>query len=367
MGDVMADMRNTTAREDLVTVALTTVLVVGGITDGWAHSNLPSTLETFFTPWHGLIYAGFAGLAAWTLWLAYRVRADAPRWWRDGWPAGYRAGALGVLVFGAGGLGDMIWHETIGIEVGLNAQFSPSHLLLVIGAILLAGSPVRAWWATAEHGLRTVTGVAALALSTALTTILLSHSNAFLTDAPTREFVPGNAASNGGLDAAGGVVALLGVDAYVFTTPIIAIPFLLAHRRRPTLGVGAAIVAGMVLFGMLMFEFPAPMAFGSLVAVLAALLADVIVVWLDAVRGPRAALRLPIAGGVYIALVWSGMLLGLQLDAGLRWPLEMITGIVVITAALGALLGGLAAPPASHRTPESHRVPAEPENAQIKS
>lgn len=363
----MTSGQPSTARDDLVTVLLTTVLVAGGITDGWAHSNLPSTLETFFTPWHGLIYAGFAGLAAWTFWLAYARRAAAPHWWRDGWPAGYRIGALGVLVFGAGGLGDMIWHETIGIEVGLNAQFSPSHLLLVIGGMLLASSPLRAWWASGEGGLRTATGVASLSLTTALTTILLSHSNAFLTDAPTRVFEPGGAASNGGLDSAGGLVALIGVDAYVFTTPLIAIPFLLAHRRRPTLGAGAAVVAGMALFGLLMFEFPAPMAFGSLVAVLAALLADVVVVWLDAVRGPRAALRLPIAGAVYVGLVWSGMLLGLHLDAGLRWPIEMVTGIVVITAGLGALLGGLAAPPASHRAAEPPRSAPVPEEARTTS
>ncbi|MFI5839572.1 hypothetical protein ACIA8K_07635 [Catenuloplanes sp. NPDC051500] len=360
----MTGTQRTTAREDLVTVLLVGVLVAGGITDGWAHSNLPSTLESFFTPWHGLIYAGFAGLAAWTCWQAYSRRDAAPRWWRDGWPAGYRVGALGVLVFAAGGLGDLIWHETIGIELGLNAQFSPSHLLLVIGAMLLASSPLRAWWAAGENGLRTVTGVASLALTTSLTTILFSHSSAFLTDAPTQPFAPGNAASNGGLDAIGGTTALIGIDAFVFTTPIIAIPFLLAHRRRPTLGAGTAIVAATALFGLFMFEFAAPMAIAALVAVLAALLADVAVLWLDAVRGPRAPLRLPLAGAVYVAMVWSGLLLGLHLDAGLRWPIEMITGIVVITAALGALLGGLAAPPATHVTPEPHTLVPAPEKAQ---
>ncbi|MDR7279723.1 hypothetical protein [Catenuloplanes atrovinosus] len=361
----MTSRLRTTAREDLITVVLAFVLVAGGNMDGWAHSNLSSSLESFFTPWHGILYAGLAGTAGWTFWLAYTRRAAAPRWWRDGWPAGYRVGALGALLFAAGGLGDMIWHETIGIEIGLNAQFSPSHLLLVIGGVLLVSSPLRAWWAAGEGGLRTVTGVISLALTPTVTTILLSHSSAFLSDAPVRPFDPGLA--NGGLASPAGTVALLGVDAFVFTTPVIAIPFLLAHRRRPTLGAGAAVTAGTALFGMFMFEFPAPMAFASFTAILAALLADVIVVWLDAVRGPRAALRLPIAGAIHVGLVWSGLLLGLHLDAGLRWPIEMITGIVVITAALGALLGGLAAPPASHLTPDPQRSAAAPESVPSKT
>lgn len=347
----MTGRPRTTAQEDLVTTLLATVLVVGANTDGWAHSNLASTLETFFTPWHGVLYAGLAGTAGWTFWLAYSRRATAPHWWRDGWPAGYRVGALGAVLFAIGGAADMIWHETIGIEVGLNTQFSPSHLLLVIGAVLMVSSPLRAWWASGEGGLRTVTGIVSLALAPAVTTILLSHSSAFLADAPTRPFDPA-AAPNGGLDSLDGMIALIGVDAYVFTTPIIAIPFLLAHRRRPTLGAGAAIVAGMALFGLFMFEFPAPMTVACFVAVLAALLADVCVVWLDAVRGPRAALRLPLAGALYVGMVWSGLLLGLHLDAGLEWPIEMVTGIVVVTGALGALLGGLAAPPeVQHQLP----------------
>jgi len=110
------------------------------------------------------------------------------------------------------------------------------------------------------------------------------------------------------------------------------------------------LTAGIALFGLSMFEFPAPMSVACLVAVLAALLADVIVVWLDAVRGPRAALRLPLAGAIHVGMVWSGLLLGLHLEAGLRWPIEMVTGIVVVTAVLGALLGGLAAQPEAQRS-----------------
>lgn len=37
----------------------------------------------------------------------------------------------GAFIFGLGGFGDMIWHTVFGIEVGTNALFSPTHLMLL--------------------------------------------------------------------------------------------------------------------------------------------------------------------------------------------------------------------------------------------
>jgi hypothetical protein len=53
-------------RRDLVTGALGVLLVAGVFTDGWAHLNRPG-LESFFTPWHAMLYSG---LGIVTLWLA---------------------------------------------------------------------------------------------------------------------------------------------------------------------------------------------------------------------------------------------------------------------------------------------------------
>ncbi|MEV4482576.1 hypothetical protein [Micromonospora coxensis] len=329
-------VRPASRREDLVTVVLGACLIAGAMSDGWAHANIVDTIEGFFTPWHGLLYAGFAGTAAWVLWLAYQRRDAAPRWWRDGWPAGYRAGALGIAVFGLGGLGDMVWHETLGVEVGLDAAFSPSHLLIDAGAVLLLTSPLRSWWASAEGGTRAVTGVLSMMLGAMAPTILLTHSSAFLTAAPTEAI---GAYGNQG-------PAILGVDAYLVTTVLLVAPFLLAHRRRATVGAGTALVAGVALFDLVMFEFPAPQTVAALTALLGALLADVALRWLDAVRGRDAALRLPIAGALYAGLVWAGHLLGLALTDGLRWTPEVSGGLVTLTAVVGAVLGGLAARPA---------------------
>ncbi|MGC4806926.1 hypothetical protein [Micromonospora sp. DT233] len=328
-------------REDLVTVLLGACLVAGGMSDGWAHNTIADTIEGFFTPWHGLLYAGFAGTLAWTFWLAYRRRGVAPRWWRDGWPAGYRVGAIASLGFLVAGLADMSWHEILGVEVGLDAEFSPSHLLLDVSAVLLLTSPLRSWWASGEGGARAATGVASLALGVMAPALLLTYASSFLTLSPTRAVgVPGMQQS-----------AVVGVDAYLISTVVLVAPFLLVHRRRAVAGTATALVGGVALFDMVMYEFPTPLVWGALGALCAAGLADALLLRLDATRGRDAALRLPVAGALLAGLIVAGHLTGLALGHGLRWSPEVTSGIVVLAALLGALLGALAARPAGAPDP----------------
>lgn len=45
-------------------MVLVTIWGMGGLfLDGWAHSNVPQ-LETFFTPWHAVLYSGYLAVAA---------------------------------------------------------------------------------------------------------------------------------------------------------------------------------------------------------------------------------------------------------------------------------------------------------------
>ena len=159
-----------TRRDDVVSIVVGAWLAVGLFVDGWAHNNLRS-LETFFTPWHGLLYSGFLATALWYFGLAVRGarrRADAPSRLesveprptescsalvRHGLtgriPVGYGWGIAGTFVFGVGGLSDMIWHIAFGIEQGIDALFSPTHLILAIGLISILGAPFRAAWQAA--------------------------------------------------------------------------------------------------------------------------------------------------------------------------------------------------------------------------
>ena len=217
----VADRFVTSPRQDLVTVVLGAVMVGGLLSDAWAHTNIIDTIESFFTPWHAALYSGFAATAAWTFWLAYRRRSVTPRWWRDGWPVGYLVGAIGAVGFMVGGFLDMVWHTIFGIEASLDIAFSPSHILLSLSGTLLLTSPLRAWWATGERGLRSVTGVLSLALGTVFASILLTTFSAFTSIAPTRSYDHINGSPSelaAALGLAGGTSTRTRVERY--TSPI---------------------------------------------------------------------------------------------------------------------------------------------------
>ena len=134
----------TTWGEDLVTVVLGSWLTLGGFVDGYAHRNL-DTPETFFTPWHAVLYSGFLAVAFWLTWLVIRDRSRASSL-TGAIPIGYGTSVAGVVVFMAGAIGDMFWHIIFGIEVSIDALLSPTHLLLLIGALLILSGPLRAAW-----------------------------------------------------------------------------------------------------------------------------------------------------------------------------------------------------------------------------
>src|SRR5919197_1584766 len=46
-------------RFDWISVVLSAWLVGGAYLDGWAHNHLRLSLESFFTPWHAVLYSGF--------------------------------------------------------------------------------------------------------------------------------------------------------------------------------------------------------------------------------------------------------------------------------------------------------------------
>src|SRR5438128_1253234 len=108
---------------DRVMVLLSAWLIGGLFVDGWAHVNLAS-LETFFTPWHGLFYSGFFAVFAGLGVGIGRGRA-AGFSGRNAIPAGYELSLLGAAIFTLGGVLDMLWHIVFGIEVSVEALLSP--------------------------------------------------------------------------------------------------------------------------------------------------------------------------------------------------------------------------------------------------
>jgi hypothetical protein len=133
-------------RDELVTCALGTWMLIGLYLDGWAHRNR-DLHDSITTPWHGVFYGGYICFATWIVWVVLRRLRDGHSG-LEAVPIGYGVGLLGVATFMVGGVGDQIWHLTLGVEQDINAFQSPTHWLLAIGMFLMLSSPLRAGWST---------------------------------------------------------------------------------------------------------------------------------------------------------------------------------------------------------------------------
>jgi hypothetical protein len=143
--------------------------------DAWAHHQFE--VKTFFTHWHGVLYSGFLALAA-VLTGTFVLNIRKGWVWWQAMPVSYRLSLLGVAVFTAGGVGDMIWHLAFGIEVNIEALLSPTHLMEALGGALIVTGPIRAAWARPEEGWRSLLpALISLALLLSILTFFTSYAN----------------------------------------------------------------------------------------------------------------------------------------------------------------------------------------------
>ena len=98
----------------------------GAWIDSSAHTYLLDDIETFFTPWHAVLYSGYA----FSVFVALYIKNSMKDYKFD-------VGVLGAVIFGIGGASDAIWHTLLGIEVGVEPLITPSHLMLFLGSFLM--------------------------------------------------------------------------------------------------------------------------------------------------------------------------------------------------------------------------------------
>ena len=98
----------------------------GAWIDSSAHTYLIDDIETFFTPWHGVLYSGYIFSALVVIYIKNTMKDYK-----------FDVGVLGAVIFGIGGASDAIWHTLLGIETGVEPLITPSHLLLFLGAFLM--------------------------------------------------------------------------------------------------------------------------------------------------------------------------------------------------------------------------------------
>src|SRR5579884_2236834 len=118
---------------------------LGGLfLDGWAH-NHGKVDNTFFTPWHAVLYSAFF-LNGLVLGVVLLLNHRRGRSWFTALPKGYALSFLGTPLFIIGGVGDLVWHTLFGFEIGIAPLLSPTHLLLALSGFLIMSGPLRAAW-----------------------------------------------------------------------------------------------------------------------------------------------------------------------------------------------------------------------------
>ena len=343
------DRPGTTHRQDLITVLLATWLIGGLGLDGWAHNQLEGRLESFFTPWHAVFYSGFLATALWVMWMVQTRRADHGTG-TQAVPRGYGLGLVGVAVFAVGGGGDLLWHQVFGIEQGLAALLSPTHLLLFTGIALILLAPFRAAWSSPEPPSAGLLGVLPALLSVTLLTALVAfffqYGSLFSIDLAF-PLGPVSVAQDQGpqlvgvFDAWVQDIQIRGIMAALSTGLILVAPVLLLLRRW-RLPFGAAtilfVVVATIIVAVNGFE-----AWESLVGAAAAgLVADAAIARLrpapdrvGAFRAVGSLIPMVVIGCTFLAAVWR---------LRLGWPAELWTGTIFFGGLAGYALAYLMQP-----------------------
>ncbi|MFB6193366.1 MAG: hypothetical protein ABEK00_03875 [Candidatus Nanohaloarchaea archaeon] len=151
-GELLFDVPETSAmdvpgrleeRFDTVLSVLFIWFIAGVFSDG--HNHVHGAPVTFFTPEHGLFYSAFLATFSIFGYFLYRgwKREGQPL---EGLPGSHRLTLYGLVMFFAGGFGDMLWHGAFGIESTTEALYSPTHLLLAAGASVFVSGPLRNLW-----------------------------------------------------------------------------------------------------------------------------------------------------------------------------------------------------------------------------
>jgi hypothetical protein len=292
----------------------------GAYVDQWAHRHR-ADLESFFTPWHALLYSGFLATSAYLVW--HMVRGGRSWWsWRDSRPSSYHWSIAGVTLFMVAGVGDMLWHEIFGIEVGTEALVSPTHLLLAIGAGMIVTGPLRACWQRSDQVLD-LPSVLSAGLTLSLLTFFTVYSHPFV-----RLSGSTNAENSFGLT---------GILLQSLLVCGLVLMMLVRFRLLP--GTLTFIFGLSALFLSLM-EYTYVMV---LVGLAVGITGDVLVRWLN--PAPHRVMQFRVFACSLPVVFWIGYFAALLATDGIAWTIHLWTGAIVQAGIFGWLLSYLVVPP----------------------
>jgi hypothetical protein len=362
----------TSWRDDLITMALVVWPVTAMFFDGRNHNN-ETGQESFFSLAHMILYAGATLVGLWITRIVVKHQlaagVDVRRLMIDfkAIPVGYGVAIIGLTLLAIAGPWDLIWHEIYGFEVGVDAIYSPSHLTLFFGALLVASTGIRSMWAKADIApdLRTFAPVIlSAALFIGISGFITMYLSTFMTNVtPTSDFVDDlgrfsdvrsdqSISLNDGLAGYGDGAwpydfysVSHGMASMIITGLILLGPTLLILRRwRVPFGAFTLIFTAFGLLVNIMTEYR------DVVLIIPLILAGATVDLLQRRLGTRADGRISlggirIAGTVTAAVLWFSYYGVLALDKGIGWSPTVWVGALLVGVMTGFGVAFLIAPP----------------------
>ncbi|GIM93427.1 hypothetical protein [Paractinoplanes toevensis] len=342
------------SRERWIMLVASAWLVTGLQLDAYAHATTPE-LETFWTPWHAVLYSGIAVSGLTLVWLLRSRLPNIPTYQTViALPNALRVPLLGMAFLLVGGGIDTLWHNVFGIEQGLEIFVSPSHEFIILGMVLVAAGP--ALMTAGRPGDRLSFGDGALVTISALLTVLPLHIYSLHAN------ILGTIFFGDGQNP----VRIYSHDAQImhgffFTTALLLLPIILIGRRwRLPIGVPSVLVALPAIAMHLMFLegepwwMPLTVAFGAIGTELVA-----------RVVGPVLPLSPSgswvVLGLVAPPLVWGSLLVVADIEIGVGWNVHVVSGLLTFTALIG--IGTVLV--ARNVRPPSTPAPAESSTASV--
>lgn len=319
-------------RFDWMVVLLEAWWVGGVFVDGWAH-NHGKVDQSFFTPWHAVLYTGCFVNALFFAGVVWRNHTKGYPWSRSV-PRGYELALLGVGTFLVGGLLDLLWHLFFGIEQSIAATLSPTHLMLALGVFLAASGPWRSAWLRSltrqpENLLRHLPMLVSLTYVLSILTFFTQYASPIVTSWADKQTAQPQQA--------------LGIASILLQTAIIMGVVLLAIRRwRLPLGsFTIALTITFVLVSVLANPIP-PILVVAVLASINGLIIDALNLALKPSVERRTALRL---FAFLVPMVTETIyFFAIQMLHGIVWVVHLWVGSIVLAGVVGLFLSYLLVP-----------------------
>lgn len=319
-------------RFDWMVVLLEAWWVGGVFVDGWAHAH-GKVDQSFFTPWHAILYAGCFVNALFFAGVVWSNHTKGFPWSRSV-PRGYELAALGVGIFLVGGLLDLLWHLLFGIEQSIAATLSPTHLILALGVFLAASGPWRAAWLRPpaqqpENLVRLLPMLVSLAYVLSILTFFTQYANPIVNSWADKLTAQPQQA--------------LGIASILLQTAIIMGVVLLAIRRwqLPPGSFTIVLTITFVLASVLANPIP-PLPLVAVLAGINGLMIDALNLALKPSVERRTALRL---FAFLVPMVTETIyFFAIQMLHGIVWVVHLWVGSIVLAGVVGLFLSYLLVP-----------------------